>query len=226
MYVCVCASVYLSSDFDSIRFDSLCVLQKQLAGRQHRFRKHESLGAQDKERNGFNNDTEREAKYAVVRTRERMPRRQQVGPRGDEEAPEEVPSTSLPLALVDAEDEASPTGEKGRKKKKREKYVDPWRTTGMGDIDADDLTLIDGHLALKEKPKKDDASSQIDAENKENELITPNDQPVIVMSPDRLGRFLFCVMSDMFPLSSFHLLFFAMQTIRDHWSGRGYYSTL
>lgn len=108
-----------------------------------------------------------------------------VGPRGDEEAPEEAP-ISLPLAMMGSDQEISSTGETKSKKKKREKYVDPWRTTGMGDMDTDDLTLVDGHLALKEKPNKDGSSSQIDAENKENESSSYN-QPVIIMSPDRLG---------------------------------------
>ena len=98
----------------------------------------------------------------------------------DEEALE-VPN----LALVEAG-----AGEKSKKKKaKREKYVDPWRRSGMGDMDADDLTLVDGHLALKEKPKgADDSSSQIDTENKENESLSSYNQAVIVMTADRLGK--------------------------------------
>lgn len=123
----------------------------------------------------------------VGHARERKEKRMQQGRRGDEEAPEETPTISLPLALVESDEEISPT-EGMKKKKKREKYVDPWRTAGLGDMDADDLTLVDGHLALKEKPKKDDSSSQIDAENKENESLSSYNQPVIIMSPDRLDH--------------------------------------
>ena len=130
----------------------------------------------------------------VGHARERKEKRMQQGRRGDEEAPEETPTISLPLALVESDEEISPTGGM-KKKKKREKYVDPWRTAGLGDMDADDLTLVDGHLALKEKPKKDDSSSQIDAENKENESLSSYNQPVIIMSPDRLGRCRYFVFS-------------------------------
>ena len=131
-------------------------------------------------------DSEKEDENTVVLAREgRMQHSRNVGPR-DEEAPEEAPM-SLPLTMMGSDEEISSTGETKSKKKKREKYVDPWRTIGIGDMDTDDLTLVDGHLALKEKPKKDDSSSQIDAENKENESISSYNQPVIIMSPDRLG---------------------------------------